>query len=79
MDDRRMVSICTFWYASVGGRLLHAGYDSKTVSQLRLYSAVAPVVYLTFTLAALINFWLSVIGFAFVPIFYILQGVRQRQ
>ncbi|MBV8204567.1 MAG: hypothetical protein JO195_06025, partial [Candidatus Eremiobacteraeota bacterium] len=67
----------TFRYASACGRPLHDGYDPKIVSQLRLYSAVGPAVYVTFTLVALASFWLSGIGFAFVPIFYMLQGVRR--
>ncbi len=65
-----------FWYATAGGRLLHEGFDPKTVAEVRLYSAVGPLVYLAFTLLALVNFWLSLIGFAFVPVFYVLQGVR---
>ncbi len=66
----------TLWYASTNDQLLHEDVEKRIVSELRLYSAVGPLVYLIFTLLALVNFWLSVIGFAFVPIFYIVQGVR---
>ncbi len=69
----------TFWYASGQANLLQEGYNPKMASTLRLYSAVGPLVYLVFTLFALVNFRLSIIGFVFVPIFYVLQGIRPRR
>lgn len=66
----------SFWYASAGGRLLHPGYDLRLIPRLRVVSAVGPTAYMVFTLLALVSFWLSVAGFAFVPMFYIFQGLR---
>ena len=68
----------TFWYASMNGRLLVDRYDATMISGMRLATAVGPLVYLAFTLLALLSFWLSIAGFAFVPLFYVLQGLRHQ-
>jgi uncharacterized membrane protein len=65
-----------FWYASGPGKLLLPDYSPSQIRAVRRASCVGPLVFAVFTLLALASFWLFLAGFAFVPLFYIVQSAR---
>jgi uncharacterized membrane protein len=68
-----MYSVLWF-YASTGGRLLRAGFDPKVVSGITRSYLPGPWIYLTATLLALWKPTVSVVLFAAIAAFYMLES-----